>query len=191
MLYMLKIELDGHFHGGPPVRPWVARITGPDPKFGVRREFLDPLRDWRDAHSAMSGRLYGITCVWMLSEGTYEVSRTRGRSSKRYVSRETISIDRAGKRRSVSEVEALQAIDGQPDGGIRYPVPEGTSVSRVVGLGTPEALPWLVRDGERVYRLQPHQLYERASEGRRAFLLASQDKVEKVSEREAIAWISR
>lgn len=188
---MLKIEIDGHFHGGPPVRPWVARLTGADPKFGVRRDFVDPLRDWRDAHQAMSGRLYGITCVWMLSAGVYEVSRTRGKPSKRYVSRETLAIDERGKRRSVSEIEALQAIDGQPDGGIKYLVPEGTSVSRVVGLGTPEALPWLARGGERIYRLQPHRLYERASEGRRAFLATSQDAVERLSEKEALAWISR
>lgn len=50
--------------------PWVARIAGRDPKYGLVREFVRPLRDYRDA--SKSGNT-GIILVYMLPEGFYEV----------------------------------------------------------------------------------------------------------------------
>jgi len=50
--------------------PWVARIKGRCPTFGLKREFVRPLRDYRNASS--SGKS-GIVLVYMLPEGVYEV----------------------------------------------------------------------------------------------------------------------
>ncbi|HEU4732408.1 MAG TPA: hypothetical protein VFT22_31150 [Kofleriaceae bacterium] len=57
-LYMLRIEVDGHFHGGPPPKPWVARIHGPSEQYGLAREFIRAMNDWKDAHRAWSGNLW-------------------------------------------------------------------------------------------------------------------------------------
>lgn len=91
---ILKIEEDGHLNGGPPPRPWCAEITGLDPKFGLARTFVKALRDYADAHRAWSGNVYGVVAHFPLHEGKlYEVSRLRGRPSKRHVSREFVFVE--------------------------------------------------------------------------------------------------
>jgi hypothetical protein len=51
-------------------KPWVAKITGLDPKFGVAREFLHGVRDYSRANSVGSR---GIETGWVITEpGIYE-----------------------------------------------------------------------------------------------------------------------
>lgn len=93
MIAILKIEEDGHFHGGEPDKSWCAEITGLDPKYGLGSSFVGALRDYKDTHVSMRGRIYGIVSHYPLHEGrVYEVSRYRGKSSKRYVSREFLTV---------------------------------------------------------------------------------------------------
>lgn len=54
-------------------RPWVARITGKSSRFGLERSFVEPFRDFTDAHYARSGRFSGLRLEWLLTEGVYEV----------------------------------------------------------------------------------------------------------------------
>jgi len=84
-LYFLRIEVDGHFHGGPPVKPWVAEITGTCPRYGLARDFIRPMNDWAGARVAWSGNTYGVIATFPLREGRlYEVQRCEGNSSKRH-----------------------------------------------------------------------------------------------------------
>lgn len=93
MIAILKIEEDGHFHGGEPDKSWCAEITGLDPKYGLARSFVGALRDYKETHVSMRGRVYGIVSHYPLHEGhIYEVKRYRGKSSKRYVSREFVTV---------------------------------------------------------------------------------------------------
>ncbi len=55
----------------PGRRPWVARITGLDSRHGLAREFLRPLKDYRDANSTGSR---GVWLTFVLRAGAlYEV----------------------------------------------------------------------------------------------------------------------
>jgi hypothetical protein len=93
-LVILRIEIDGSFRGSPNVpKPWVARITGTDPKFGLAREFVAPMNDWSNAHVAHSGNLYHRVSQFNLREGNlYEVSKSIGKPSKRRVVREFFTV---------------------------------------------------------------------------------------------------
>ena len=57
------------FHCGRP-RPWVARITGTDPRYGLQREFLRGQKDYADANSVGSR---GVYVYYPLPPGVYEV----------------------------------------------------------------------------------------------------------------------
>ena len=99
MRYVLKLEAIGdnvtyeasmcRKHGVPyrarrsidiPRRPWVARITGYNSRFGLHREFLTGQRDYTRANGPGSR---GIFLYYFLDDGLYEVnelvtwSRTR------------------------------------------------------------------------------------------------------------------
>ena len=115
MLRVLRIEVDGHFHGGPPVRPWVARIEGPSARWGLRRTFDQPHNDWAEASVSWRGNVYGVVATFTLRDGAmYEVARCRGRGSRRHVLREFFWLD-AGERRPRDPDEVLRwviAIDG-------------------------------------------------------------------------------
>jgi len=196
MISILKIEIDGHFHGGEPVKPWVAEITGPHPKYGLARRFLDPMNDWSQAKRAMSGNIYGRVAHFALREGRlYEVSRCRGNPSKRHVVREFVEV-RDGKREKLSPEEALARIDGDgSDSGValKLKVPDETSgrswVARVSGLGTPDKLGFVVIDGERLYRLRVGALFEVVDCGRQRFARADVDGLVWMSEGEALQWL--
>jgi hypothetical protein len=110
---VLTIEIDGHFHGSSDVpRPWVATILGTDPKYGLRREFVRAMTDWKDAHVAWSGNVYGREARFLLRDGNlYEVSRLRGKSSKRYQAREFLAVE-GRKRIKLEPEEALARVDG-------------------------------------------------------------------------------
>jgi len=46
-----------------PHRPWLARLTGYDPDYGLRRVFLRPKEDWLDANRKGTR---GVQCWWTL-----------------------------------------------------------------------------------------------------------------------------
>lgn len=104
-MYVLRLELIGHtsraylqlassicreasvpdFIGKIPSCGWVARITGPDPKFGFAREFIRPMVDYEDANG--NGNR-GVNAVYFLKPGIYEAyQRLSWRNSDRYLFR--------------------------------------------------------------------------------------------------------
>ena len=64
-------------------RPWVARISGRDPKRGLRREFVSGSRDYSGSNSKGSR---GIVTLYTLDDGQYEVcgGDSWGSAGKRY-----------------------------------------------------------------------------------------------------------
>jgi hypothetical protein len=50
-------------------KPWVAKITGTDPKFGLKREFVNGTRDYSKANSV---KTRGVMTTWILDDGIYE-----------------------------------------------------------------------------------------------------------------------
>jgi len=64
------------------MRPWVARITGTDPQFGLAREFLQGQKDYSQANSVGSR---GIYLYFPLKDGIYEVNeRLTWKRTRRY-----------------------------------------------------------------------------------------------------------
>lgn len=200
MLHFIRIEIDGHFHGGEPVKPWCARILGPSLKYGLEREFIRPKNDWADASASMRGRVYGVVSTFMVREGhLYEVQRTRGKPSKRRVVREFLWIE-GGKERVVSADEALAIADGDTRDGVTLFLREDrsapASLSRVVGLGTPTPKAYVVEGDLRRYRLHDGDLYEVRGvdmQGRSLgpFLGVRDGDTIQLTEQEAIEWLLR
>jgi hypothetical protein len=107
VIFLLHIEEDAHFRGGPPPKPWVAEITGLHHRFGLARNFVRALRDYRNAHVAWSGNVYGVVATFPLWEGKlYEVAWCKGRSSKRRFVREFFLVE-GGKMVERTPEEAL------------------------------------------------------------------------------------
>jgi hypothetical protein len=176
--------------GGPAPKPWVAHITGTDPKYGLARKFVDAMNDWRDASKAWSGNVYGVVATFALREGNlYEVSRCRGRASKRYVAREFVFI-RDRKPVQLEPIEALARIAGDKDPAIPFELGDDPDappcVSEVRGIGTPKRLGWIVQGSRRFYRLRVGSIYEICEGESRRFVVAGQDGARAVSENQAI-----
>src|SRR4030042_1894631 len=57
---------------GTVTYPWVARITGTDPHFGLARQFVRCTKDYSEANS-MGSR--GVRGFYVLDSGIYEVNR--------------------------------------------------------------------------------------------------------------------
>lgn len=161
-LYVLRIEIDGHWRGSGNVpKPWVARIDGQDPKYGLARTFVERMNDWRDARKAWSGNKYGVVATWVLREGAlYEICRARGRTSKRYMAREFRWCEN-GKLHSRTAEETLALVDGGSGSTTMVELPDEPSsfVSEVSGLGSPRRLGWVL-DGKRQFRLLHGRVYE-------------------------------
>lgn len=70
----------------PPIRvPWVARITGRDPKYGLARDFLRGRKDYADSNSIGSR---GVYLYFTLADGVYEVRELKSwRRERRYFCR--------------------------------------------------------------------------------------------------------
>lgn len=197
-LYVLRIEIDGHFHGSRDVpRPWVARIGGPDARYGLAREFLQPMNDWKRARRACSGNLYGVVSTFALREGElYECSRLRGSSSRRHVAREFYRVEE-GKRRTLGVEEALGWIereDKRPAALYRLDDDDSRPrLAEVVGLGTPAPMAFVILDGTRQWLTREGALYEvsTAVGARRLALCERPGRLRDVSEADAIAWLQR
>ncbi len=73
--------------GAMPVRaPWVAKVTGKDPKFGLSRQFLRARKDYAGGNSIGSR---GVMLHYVLEDGfMYEVRQlTSWSSERRYFAR--------------------------------------------------------------------------------------------------------
>lgn len=76
----------------PSRRPWIAEITGTDPKYGLRRVFLDANTSYKDSN----GRGSRGTKLWFVLESGryYEVrEQTSWRNSERYFCRVSAAGD--------------------------------------------------------------------------------------------------
>lgn len=163
-LFILEIEVDGHHHGGPPIKPWVARITGTDPKFGLAREFVQPKNDYANARSAWSGRVYGMVATFALREGSlYEIAQADGSSSKRHIARRFAWIE-AGVEQRIEPLDALAMAEGtrgQKASVLKLPDdPEGSWVDEQMHDCSSERIGFVVVDGARLYRLHEGHLYD-------------------------------
>ena len=77
-----RIEKYGEMMGRDRSRPWVARITGLDDKYGFAREFQRGQRDYGRANSIGSRGVYEY---FALSDGLYEVhERPTWKRTRRY-----------------------------------------------------------------------------------------------------------
>lgn len=195
-LYTLAIELDAHFRGSREVpRPWVARIDGPDELYGLRREFVPAMNDWRRARPAWSGNVYGIIATFHLREGAlYEVSRLRGNPSKRRVAREFVWAE-GGKLHPRSDEEALAIVAGDDDRPrvlLELDAEKRERLAEIRGLGQAHPVGWIVRGGSRVVLAREGAVYEViASRGGRRLAVVRNGRLRDVSEEEAIAWLRR
>ncbi len=52
-------------------KPWVARIAGTDPRWGLKREFLSGIRDYSGSNSVGTR---GIETTFELEDGIYEIN---------------------------------------------------------------------------------------------------------------------
>lgn len=197
VLYMLRIEIDGHFHGSGDVpKPWVARIDGPSPRFGLARTFIPVMNDWRDAKKAWSGNTYGVVATFPLRQGAlYEASRLRGTSSRRHVAREFFWLENK-KMRKMEPIDALATACGESDRAASIlnladdrDVPP--SVALVEGLGAAKRLGFVVVDGDRKYRLLNEHLYEvRERDQDPRLVVASAGAFKTLSQQEAMQWLA-
>lgn len=189
-LKMLHIEVDGHHNGGKPHQPWVAQIGGPCSRYGLERDFLDAMRNYKGAHRACSGNLYGVVATFVLRDGIYEVCRARGRSSRRHVAREFLRVE-DGQSQQIEPIEALALAEGHDDDVLVHAVPEADAqwVAHVTGLGTPPVLGWVVVDDKRRYRLRRGHLYEIVVGEKRRLVLVG-DTIETITQPEALAWLA-
>jgi len=76
-------ERYGELLGRDKSRPWVARITGRDPKYGLAREFVKGQKDYSQANSVGSRGVYEY---FALKDGSiYEVNaRETWKRTRRY-----------------------------------------------------------------------------------------------------------
>jgi hypothetical protein len=187
---MLRIEVDAHFRGGEPVKPWVARIDGVDPQYGLARHFIDPLNDWANAHRAWSGNLYGVVANFPLREGNlYEVSRTRGKPSKRHVVREFLA-PADGKLNTLEPLEALARVEGHREDVriLRLADDKTTQVTELDGPGSGTTLGWVVIDKMRHYRLRHGRLYEVREDGSKRFAVGDH-RIDWLTPQGALQWL--
>lgn len=188
--YFLRIKIDGHLHGCEAPKPWVAHITGIHARYGLARDFVQPMNDWRDAHRAWSGNTYGVVSTFALREGNlYEVSRLRGRGRRRGVVRE-FGLVRDRKLLPLEPIEALAHAEAHDCPVVELQVQEPTeppfpSVGEIRRLGMPERMGFVVVDHLRYYRLREGLIYEVEGENRQ-LLAARSDGAVEVSEREAL-----
>ncbi len=200
MIYLFKIEEDGHFHGGPPPKPWVAEITGTDPRFGLARSFVQPFRDYREARAAWSGNVYGVVARFPMHEGRlYEVSLLRGKPSKRYVAREFYVVERGQPvERTADEALGIAAKDEGAAGVLTIPeLPDDPPVvAELTLLEESRRLGFVLVGQDRRYRLRNglvHRVRHVDAKGREQVQLMGSEGgvVRALSIEEARSWLLR
>ena len=102
-----KWYFDKHI-GVPPRSSWAAEITGPDEKYGRKREFLRPKLDYSRSNGKGSR---GVFAEYILESGKiYEVlSRETWKRSRRYFCTVTLEGDIS----EISEEEACHAVGAE------------------------------------------------------------------------------
>lgn len=193
---ILSTRVPRHRMGGRRPRPWVARITGPDSEYGLRRQFVKPMTDWRHAHRAISGNLTGLTVSFALRENAmYEVACwfAEGPLGKWEWSRHFTWLDSGGFERVSHEeimdwvqgdsgsVSTLELIESDPDHPPR--------VFSLLRGGVPRELGWASNGARRVYRLAPG-LFEIDERDARRLVMSGGSKLSQVTEEEALAWLA-
>ena len=92
----------GHWPARP--MPWVARIHGPDERWGLKREFIRGIRDYtlgQEHHSR------GVWLYFFLAPGLYEVYRpTSWKHEERYF----VRVDEQGDLHRVSRAEIMECL---------------------------------------------------------------------------------
>lgn len=103
MTHLTLESIGGTGHGQ---RAWVAEITGTDPKFGFKREFLSGQRDYSDSNRPGTR---GIETTYWLEEGKiYEISAPLSwKNTDRYFA--TIRDGQQVRLRKNEIMEALRA----------------------------------------------------------------------------------
>lgn len=86
-------------------RPWVARLTGLDRKFGLAREFVKGVPDYTHASGKAGGR--GIYIYWALPPGLYEIYRP---VSWKHEERFYFRVDNDGELHIVTRDEVLECL---------------------------------------------------------------------------------
>ena len=88
-------------------RPWVARITGTDQKYGLAREFVNGTKDYSQANKP---RTRGVYTIYTLADGIYEVNSPEAwGKTKRFFVRIA-----AGERTTISAVEVRKEVASEP-----------------------------------------------------------------------------
>lgn len=83
-IYMLRSRYDESRTGDLyDIKPWVARITGVSTRYGLRRAFVEPQRDWSESKRACSGRIRGVIYVFVLRAGWVVETHTQGKKGMR------------------------------------------------------------------------------------------------------------
>jgi hypothetical protein len=103
---MITLELEKI--GGS--KPWVARITGTDPKFGLARTFVNGIADY--SRSNRPGTR-GIYHAFDLDEGIYEV---KGGSSWGSAGRRSFVRVHGDVSEEITMAEVLEAVRGEKVG---------------------------------------------------------------------------
>lgn len=88
-------------------KPWVARITGPDPKFGFCREFVSGIADY--SRSNRPGTR-GVYYHFELSDGVYEV---KGGTSWASAGERWFVRVADGKGEQITMSQVLEAVAGK------------------------------------------------------------------------------
>lgn len=192
-LFMLEVDVGSYKHGAGGAgahRPWVARIDGPDPKYGLSREFIKPYNDWEHARRSINGAIRGVVARFPLRRGQlYEVSRLQGRASKRQITRTFGWLGDVGDLEQLEPEDALDKIGGLTNG-VTYRTDdddETATVGEVRGLGHPATVPWIVVEGTRLYRLGEGRVYAHEDQ-----LLGIRDsEVVELDQLEAWEWLQK
>lgn len=89
----------------PFIRPWIARITGFDDRYGLARQFLSyQTKDYSRANSVGSR---GIYAHYILAPGLYEVSdRVSWKRTHRYF----LQVSEDGSKSQISEDEVKRCL---------------------------------------------------------------------------------
>jgi len=179
-IYMMEMPVGSR---ADQPKPWAARITGADPKYGLAREFITPMNDWIDARRNFRGEIRGIVAHFPLRNGVHEICGSDG-------AREFIRVA-GGEKHESDWLGALQSVYGRTGAEHRVAETDGPMhIARVRGLGMPEIMGWVVRDGERCYWLPPG-LYESVAGIDRTLFVVARGDMTQVTDTEAIAWLGK